>query len=123
MRKNRTLLFIIMFLFTTFPNIIKADDCNYDGTQLKMTSCAAENHDKADKILNKIYQEKMHLLNKSKHDELRKQQRKWIKKTKSDCEAEADEIYSRDGSGWPMEYWMCMTESTKKRIDELNKIK
>jgi|CXWL01.1.fsa_nt_gi uncharacterized protein YecT (DUF1311 family) len=118
-----TKFILLLALLVYIPNTTKADDCNYDGTQLEMTSCAAENHDKVDKILNKIYQEKMRSLSKSKHDALRKQQRKWLKQTKYDCEAETDEIYSRGGSGWPMKYWMCITESTKKRIDELNEIK
>lgn len=125
MKKIDYILFFISILFIGYSNTARAIPpvpCNYEGTQIELTSCSIEEYEKADKILNKIYQEKMHLLNKSKHDELRKQQRKWIKQIKYDCKAEADEE-AEGGSMWPMLFNSCLAERTKKRTNELNAIK
>lgn len=75
----------------------------------------------ADQELNRIYQQSMSSLTKAKKEELRKEQRAWLKIRDPKCHKEADDKNAGIGTMWPTFYSSCRASYTRERVQELKK--
>jgi uncharacterized protein YecT (DUF1311 family) len=117
---------ILTLLLSTilFANNIQ---CKEDGNQMEMNQCAYEDFQKADKELNKVYQEvrKKNTNDKLFLKNLKTSQRLWLKF----LDAELNAIYSCPegnqricfGSMFPLLYNGSKTELTKDRTKQLKR--
>jgi uncharacterized protein YecT (DUF1311 family) len=108
---NKSFFFLlVLFLFA-------GSDFAFAQTQAEMDEIAFKDFKKADAELNKIYKELMNSLSKTDKSLLITAQRNWLKYRDSHCEFEANEY--EGGSIQPLIHSTCLTDCTKKRIEEL----
>jgi uncharacterized protein YecT (DUF1311 family) len=93
--------------------------CNYEGTQQELNVCAINDYKAEDKLLNEKYKKTMQTLPKKQQNQLRQEQRLWLKQRDPKCRQEAKE--SEGGSIWPLVFYSCLTTSTKLRTEALGK--
>lgn len=107
-------------MFSASAGAHAADCANTEGIQPVMNECAAQKFGAADEELNIAYHTAMVTLNPSQQNQLRIQQRAWLKNMERHCTQEtADE---KGGQIWSMLLNDCRTEATEKRTAELKKI-
>lgn len=122
--KTSIAILILLLSTTLFANDIQ---CKEDGNQMEMNQCAYEDFQKADKELNKVYQE---VRKKNKNDKLflknlKTSQKLWLKF----LDAELNAIYSCPegnqricfGSMFPLLYNGSKTTLTKDRTAQLKR--
>lgn len=123
MKKALTVLAMILLTAN-----LHAFECKEDGNQQEMNQCAYEDYQKADKELNKVYQE---LKAKNKDDKkylenLKKAQLAWIAFRDAEiatiftCEEEDERICF--GSMYPLLYNGEMKRLTEERTSQLKKL-
>lgn len=95
-------------------------ECDYAGNQAQMNACAIRDFEMADKELNTAYKQLMNSLPKSKHNELKMEQRAWLKRRDPTCQKEANKE-AEGGSLWPMLYLNCRSTLTEARIKKIQK--
>jgi uncharacterized protein YecT (DUF1311 family) len=110
-------------LFTCISSVAAATDspfeCKYDGNQQEMNACAVRDYKAADVLLNATYKQVMSALPPAKLDDLRRDQRAWLKQRDPKCKADAKP--SEGGSIWPLEYFGCLQTVTEARTKELER--
>lgn len=93
------------------------DEC--DQNQLSMNTCAAQELQFHDQRLNALYQQQMQYLEDPlTRERLRNAQRAWIAFRDADCRYQVGERED-SGSIWPLLQNNCLTERTRKRVEEL----
>ena len=112
---------ITICAFNVFAAEVVAVDiqCNYEGTQQEMNACAFQEYENEDKLLNEKYKKVMQSLPKKQQDQLRKEQRLWLKNRDPLCKEEAKE--NEGGSIWPLIFYGCLGSATKQRTEALGK--
>jgi uncharacterized protein YecT (DUF1311 family) len=93
--------------------------CNYEGTQQEMNTCAFDEYKQEYKLLNNKYKKIMQVLPKRQQNQLRQEQRLWLKQRDLQCQQEAKE--SKGGTIWPLIFYSCLSSSTKQRTEALGK--
>lgn len=121
------LRYFIALCLLVFPAAVFAQEaedivCHYDGTQAELNVCAHQDHLHEDKILNTLYRRLMSSLPDAKKRILRLEQRRWVKHKEQHCTEQANEV-AEGGTMWPMIYDSCLTDITKRRTGELQKLK
>jgi uncharacterized protein YecT (DUF1311 family) len=110
-------------LLNLLSALASADDalleCKYDGNQLEINACAARDYKAADLALNAAYKQIISALPSAKQDELRREQRAWLKRRDPHCKAEAK--LSEGGSIWPLEFYGCLQTITEERTKQLER--
>jgi uncharacterized protein YecT (DUF1311 family) len=116
------LLLFILVLSQVFSGAVAANDweCNPAGNQSQMNACAEEDFSKSDRELNVVYKRVIANLDRTGQQELRQEQRKWLKERDPQCKAKADSE-AEGGSMWPMEYQSCRAKITRERTKILMK--
>lgn len=94
-----------------------AFECKPDGNQQEMNACAFRDHQVADQALNAKYKEVLATLSPSAQQQLRQEQRAWLKKLAPKCMAAAKA--SEGGSIWALEYYGCTRLETEDRTRQL----
>lgn len=105
----------ILMLFLA-SNVLFAN-CDKPISQTEMNECSSSDYNTLDKELNRVYKELMSKLSDTEKEELKKEQRKWIKYKNSEAAKDAAEFSG--GSMASMMYSDSLTYSTKKRVEEL----
>ena len=100
----------------------EADDgpCPDAMTQFAMNQCAAQEFQKADAELNKIYRELLKDAGTAEKAKLRAAQLAWIKFRDAHCDYEA--FGNKGGSIYPMVYSFCLAEVTRERTNQFKEI-
>lgn len=117
-----TLKFALLFIANTVVSTNtwcaqESSSCG-DTTQIEMNACAQEKFKHADGELNRLYKEKMAVLEtKKSKDRLRDAQRAWVTFRDKACSYESDQF--SDGSIWGSMHFDCMERQTQKRIGDL----
>ena len=93
-------------------------DCKPDGNQQQMNACAVRDFRAADAALNIRYGEVMKSLSPQQRTALRTEQRAWLKGRDPGCKTAAKS--SEGGSIWPLEFYGCLEQSTRKRTAKLD---
>lgn len=93
--------------------------CNDNGTQQQMNACAARDYQAADRVLNQTYKSVIATLSPRKVQQLRQEQRAWLKRRDPQCREEVKD--SEGGSVWPLEYQSCLRAATEQRSKELER--
>ena len=111
----------ISLLFTTVSAVASAAEpafhCKYDGNQQEMNACAVRDYKAADGLLNIKYKQALSALPPEVQEQLRQEQRAWLKKRDPRCKAEAKP--SEGGSIWPLEFFSCLKHVTEQRTKAL----
>ncbi|MDF2388411.1 lysozyme inhibitor LprI family protein [Nostoc ellipsosporum NOK] len=92
-------------------------NCNNAQTQLEINRCAQLSYQNADQKLNKVYQQLLPKLSRSRKQKLIAAQSAWIKFRDTSCEFEKSEY--EGGSVAPTIYFGCLEKNTKQRTQEL----
>lgn len=108
---KKSILMLLLITASSFAN------CEKPMSQSEMNECSSSKFDIADKELNDIYKELMSKLNDTEKNNLKKEQRKWIKYRNSEAAKDAAEFSG--GSMASMMYSDSLKYSTKKRVEEL----
>ena len=93
-------------------------DCKPDGNQQQMNACAVRDFRAADAALNTHYGEVMKSLSPQMRTALRTEQRVWLKGRDPGCKAASKD--SEGGSIWPLEFYSCLEQTTRKRMAKLD---
>lgn len=109
---KKSILMLLLITSSSFAN------CEKPMSQSEMNECSSSKFDIADKELNDIYKELMSKLNENEKNNLRKEQRKWIKHRDAEASKEVEEL-GIGGSMASMMYSSSLTYLTKKRVEEL----
>jgi uncharacterized protein YecT (DUF1311 family) len=112
-----------LILFTSFGNVsaqhMNAKDAPCQiGPAAEETRCFIEEHQRADRELNVLYNKIRQALSPTEEGQLQAAQRLWIQFRDANCAAERD-LYS-GGSAAPMAYQSCLAAVTRQRTAELN---
>ena len=110
---KKSILMLLLITASSFAN------CEKPMSQSEMNECSSSKFDIADKELNDIYKELMSKLNDTEKNNLKKEQRKWIKYRNAEASRELKELGLEGGSMASMMYGDSLTYSTKKRVEEL----
>ena len=95
-------------------------DCNNTKTQMEMNQCSYLDYQKADKALNKFYNQYRATLTSEGKEQLKKAQLAWVKFRDLDCQYEAD-LY-KGGSIVPLILNGCYTVKTEQRIKDVKQL-
>lgn len=93
--------------------------CKYDGTQQEMNACAVRDYKAADELLNIKYRQTLSVLSPETQQQLRQEQRTWLKQRDPQCKAQAKA--SEGGSIWPLEFYGCLQAITEQRTREFER--
>ena len=96
-------------------------DCKPDGNQQQLNACAVRDFRTADAALNIRYGDVMKSLSPEMRTALRSEQRAWLKGRDPACKSESK--LSEGGSIWPLEFYSCLEQSTRKRTAGLDRWK
>lgn len=88
-----------------------------NGVTSALIDCARLENDRQDRILNDTYKTIMATLPDARKDQLRQDERAWLKQRKAKCDAEAAE--DAGGSLAEVDYNDCMLKSTTERVIDL----
>jgi uncharacterized protein YecT (DUF1311 family) len=86
----------------------------------KLTSCLANEYQKADALLNKKYASVRKSLGKEQIELLKKSQRAWLIVRDTDCEIQASAVAG--GQAYEPTYVSCQTAKTQRRMEELKEL-
>lgn len=91
--------------------------CDLNGSTPEINACAIQDFENADRTLNSEYTRLRRSLTASEQTKLQKEQRVWLKSRDVECEAllKGDE----GGSIWTSEFYTCIAEATRNRVDSL----
>ena len=103
-------------LLGTAPAAAK-DACDSAVSQNEMSRCAEDALGRADKVLNKVYQDTMRGLDDHGRDLLKTSERAWVAFRDAECIYQSES--NEGGSIYPMVYAGCQTDLTKARIKQL----
>ncbi|MBH8564285.1 lysozyme inhibitor LprI family protein [Nostoc sp. CENA67] len=92
-------------------------NCNNAQTQLEINRCAQLSYQNADQKLNKLYQQLLPKLSRSRKQKLIAAQSAWIQFRDASCEFEKSEY--EGGTIAPSIYLGCLEKNTKQRTQEL----
>ena len=112
-------LLLLIGLSRVAPAADAAFQCRHDGNQQEMNACAVRDYEAADADLNARYKRVIAALPATKREQLRRDQRAWLKKRDRQCKAEAQS--SEGGSIWPLEFFGCLKSATERRIRQLER--
>lgn len=117
---RRTLATLLVLPALCIADQIYSAECELDGSQLQMNTCAYERFQKADAELNTLYQQQIARLGEVNGKRLRDAQRAWIAYRDSSCLYEAG---PPEGSGsiYALEKYMCLVYFTKQRSEVLGR--
>ena len=82
-----------------------------------MNRCAAENYERADAELNRVYKQEIAELDAHSQQLLKTAQRDWIAFRDDECKYQ--NVQNEGGSIYPLEYNGCLTALTKARTKQL----
>ena len=121
LRPNFSSVAIAICAFNVYAAEVDVVDikCNHEGRQQELNACAFQEYENDDKLLNEKYKKVMQSLSKMKQDQLRQEQRLWLKMRDRLCKQEAKE--NEGGSIWPLMFYGCLSSSTKQRTEALGK--
>ena len=121
LRPNFSSVAIAICAFNVYAAEVDVVDikCNHEGRQQELNACAFQEYENDDKLLNERYKKVMQSLSKMKQDQLRQEQRLWLKMRDRLCKQEAKE--NEGGSIWPLMFYGCLSSSTKQRTEALGK--
>ncbi len=92
-------------------------NCKSDSlVQAEISYCAKLDYAKVDFTLNQLFARRLKALSPERQQQLRIQQRKWLKGRDAAC-LEAVGEPANSGTIWPAEYANCLTESTLEQIE------
>ncbi len=97
-----------------------AQSCDDPQTQVQINTCATQEHERADRELNRVYRQLASRLKGDRLAKLRAAQIAWIKFRDAQCELESAE-YAR-GSMYPAVLSGCLAALTKAQVDVLQRI-
>jgi uncharacterized protein YecT (DUF1311 family) len=93
-------------------------DCRPGGNQQQLDACAVRDYRAADAALNNRYREIMAALPAAPRMALRHDQREWLRRRDPSCKSKAKN--DEGGSIWPLAFYGCLEQSTRKRTAELD---
>ena len=114
-----TLASVIFLLPLAFGGAHAADSvgCKNAVAQMDMNTCADQDFQRADALLNKTYKDATKDMDAHALDLLRKAQRAWLAFRDIECTYET--VGDEGGSIQPMDYSLCLTRLTKLRTEQL----
>jgi uncharacterized protein YecT (DUF1311 family) len=121
MRRSWLTPFLLISLLPPASATDEPFGCKYDGNQQEMNACAVRDYKASDAVLNTTYKEVMLALPPARREEIRKEQRAWLKKRDPGCKAEAQ--LSEGGSIWPLEFFGCLQTVTEQRTKQLEALR
>ncbi|MYM42201.1 lysozyme inhibitor LprI family protein [Duganella qianjiadongensis] len=95
-------------------------NCEAPKTQVEMTECARQDYAEQDRKLNIAYAEYRVRLRESQKKQLKDAQRAWIKFRDASCEFESSGV--EGGSVYPMVRYLCLSEKTAIRLQEIKEL-
>jgi uncharacterized protein YecT (DUF1311 family) len=121
LRPNFCSVAIAICAFNVYAAEVEVVDikCNHEGTQQELNACAFQEYENDDKLLNERYKNVMQSFSNMKQDQLRQEQRLWLKMRDPLCKQEAKE--NEGGSIWPLMFYGCLSSRTKQRAEALGK--
>lgn len=112
MFKKYSILLLFIFLSISFNSLAQ--------TQAEMNQTANNDFKIADVKLNKLYKQVMKILNEKEKKLMVLAQKDWLKFRDSHCKFEIEQYDG--GSIQPLLYFICLTERTNDRIEDLKEI-
>lgn len=94
--------------------------CDNPQTQAEINACAAQEYERIDRELNRIYRQLAARLKGERSAKLNAAQNAWIKFRDAQCELESTEY--KGGSLYPTVLNSCLSSLTKAQVDALRRI-
>jgi uncharacterized protein YecT (DUF1311 family) len=95
-----------------------ADDCDLDGSQIEMNSCAGAWREKADAEMNRLFRIQISYLSGPNKERLQTSQSAWLTYRDKACLYEAG-LREESGSMWSMQASLCEHALTLQRVEVL----
>jgi uncharacterized protein YecT (DUF1311 family) len=110
---------VLILLLLIAPQAASAMDCT-DETQLGLDKCAGADFQRADKALNDAYREVLRRLagDERKKQLLRSAEQAWVAFRDAECKFAVSS--TENGSIYPMESLICLTDETRKRTQAID---
>lgn len=112
---------LVLFVVAAFGSANAAPpraECDLDGSQREMTTCADRRLQRADAEMNRLYERQLQRLGEKNRNRLRQSHRAWLSYRDKTCVYEAG-LREESGSLWPMQDALCRADLTTQRSRSL----